>query len=318
MARRRLTSHSKLPDLTVSPTTRASRVLPTVGAQGVAGLLGLAPQDPPRTFAAFCDLVAGSRARMPRRLKQAAAFLVAHPDQVAFSPVARIAKDAAISGSAFVRLAQRAGYRGFSDLQSVFRQRLLARDDGVEPLGEGGTLDRCAEAMERSLRRLTEQDHSSMIERTVQLLMPAHTIFLVGQHQAALAVLVIGRSLTRANIRNVPLCGVPGFSGEELAFATAGDAAIMVVTSPPDTATIRLASRLEAMRIPTVLFADSRLHNPFDAATTCFEIAEEESIGLCGSPVLTCLATTIAVEVRTRRMRELALAPVPGELVREG
>src|SRR3954464_8513876 len=64
------------------------------------------------------------------RLQQIAEFVLDHPTDVALGTVAEVAQRAAVPPSAIVRFAHALGFGGFTDMQQVFRSRLVA---GVAP-----------------------------------------------------------------------------------------------------------------------------------------------------------------------------------------
>ena len=72
------------------------------------------------------DLLTVGGKKLPKRLAQVATFALANPDDIAFGTAASIAEQAHVQPSALIRFA-RHGYQGFSDLQSVFRDRLRKR-----------------------------------------------------------------------------------------------------------------------------------------------------------------------------------------------
>ena len=87
-------------------------------------------EAPPEDFDALRAAFAQRRGRLPKRLKQVAAFALAHPDEVAFGTAAGIAERAGVQPSTLVRLAQSLGYAGFSELQqkigrASWRERVL-------------------------------------------------------------------------------------------------------------------------------------------------------------------------------------------------
>ena len=79
---------------------------------------------PPQDFDALRARLIADGDNLPKRLRQAAAYAIDHPDEIAFGSAASIAARAHIQPSTLVRFAQALGYAGFSDLQRVFRSRL--------------------------------------------------------------------------------------------------------------------------------------------------------------------------------------------------
>ena len=88
--------------------------------------------NPPQEFGKLRDLILEARKTMPKRLAQVAAYTTEFPDDVAFGTVSRISEQAAVQPSTLVRFAQALGYRGFSELQAVFQQRLRDRPNNYE------------------------------------------------------------------------------------------------------------------------------------------------------------------------------------------
>src|SRR5258706_6535831 len=64
------------------------------------------------------------------RLQQIAEFVLDHPTEVALGTVAEVAERSGVPPSAIVRFAHALGFGGFTQMQQVFRSRLVA---GVAP-----------------------------------------------------------------------------------------------------------------------------------------------------------------------------------------
>jgi len=89
-------------------------------------------ESPPQEFSKLRDLIVEARKSMPKRLAQVAAYTIECPDDIAFGTVSRISEQAAVQPSTLVRFAKALGYQGFSQLQSVFQQRLRDRPNNYE------------------------------------------------------------------------------------------------------------------------------------------------------------------------------------------
>ena len=74
--------------------------------------------------------IAQRHAELPSRLQQVAEFVLDHPTDVAFGTVAEVASRTGVQPSAIVRFARAVGFNGFTEMQQVFRSRLVA---GVAP-----------------------------------------------------------------------------------------------------------------------------------------------------------------------------------------
>ena len=84
----------------------------------------MATTHPPHDFAELKDRLAHEGEALPRRLKQVAAALLKNPDEIALSTAAQLAEKMDVQPSTLVRFAQVLGFRGFSELQLLFRNRL--------------------------------------------------------------------------------------------------------------------------------------------------------------------------------------------------
>lgn len=80
---------------------------------------------PPRDFEALRASLVARSGRLSRRLAQVAQFFLNHPEEVAVSTLVRLADLAAVPPATITRFAKELGFQGFSDLQLVFRERLL-------------------------------------------------------------------------------------------------------------------------------------------------------------------------------------------------
>ncbi len=80
---------------------------------------------PPRDFEALRAALVARSGRLSKRLSQVAQFFLNHPEEVAVSTLVRLAELAHVPPATITRFAKELGFQGFSDLQLVFRERLL-------------------------------------------------------------------------------------------------------------------------------------------------------------------------------------------------
>src|SRR5688572_27106891 len=66
---------------------------------------------------------------MSPQLQRIAGFALEHPQDMALDTVASLARGAGVQPSAMVRFAQALGFGGFSEMQRVFRGRLVERSN---------------------------------------------------------------------------------------------------------------------------------------------------------------------------------------------
>ena len=271
----------------------------------------LAP--PPQDFGNLRDLIIETRDKMPKRLAQVAAFTIEFPDDIAFGTVGRIAAQARVQPSTLVRFAKALGYSGFSELQTVFQQRLRdrpsnydARLQAVDAHAEGlppamMLINGFSEAAARSIARLRERIKLETFEAAVEALARAETIYLIGQRRSYPITSYLGYVLGTLGIRNV-LAGAPnGTDRETLSFAGPRDAALAVGFTPYAPVTIDLVRQIERQNTPLVAISD----NPFSPLVlntkVWFEVVEGDFEGFRSLAATMTLAGALAVAVAERR-----------------
>src|SRR6478752_7801056 len=84
-------------------------------------------EGPSQDYDEFSERLAQRAGQLPKRLRQVAAFLTEHPDEMALGTAATVADRAGVQPSTLVRFAKALGYDGFSALQQVFRARIRER-----------------------------------------------------------------------------------------------------------------------------------------------------------------------------------------------
>ena len=253
----------------------------------------------PTSYHELCSWIEHRKATLPKRLREVAAFVLAHPDEIAFGPLAKLTEVARIPSSAFVRLAQSIGYRGFPELQAVIRTRLVASGERSAIRSADDDLSRYVRNMRNALQRLDERTSRSMISRAGCTLAGAETVFLLGQNDTALVALHIGHVLTAAGVRNISVCALPGAPDATLAFASAKDAAIVADLTTSDRMTAAQVAGLASRDVPLVLLTDSRMHPLASPAVPWFEVLEDLVPGTPSHALLECLIHAIVSEMRS-------------------
>jgi DNA-binding MurR/RpiR family transcriptional regulator len=192
----------------------------------------------PRNFEELRGLVAASQADLPKRLAQAAQYALAHPNEIALGTAASIAAAAYVQPSTLVRLARHLGYDGFSDFQSVFRERLKNRASTYEErlrkieMGAGGDsyegalLNGFLTAARRSIDSLSESINPAEFARCVSVLAEADTIYLVAKRRAYPLAAHMAYAFGKLRIKSVMVDSANGIDPEIVDMATPADAAV--------------------------------------------------------------------------------------------
>ena len=267
----------------------------------------------PGTFVALREALIDRQPRLPKRLAQVAAFAMAHPDEIAFGTAASIAQRAEVQPSTLVRFAQALGYGGFSDLQSVFRERLrdrvpsyeerlrALRDHSETALKVGILFEGFATAAEQSVRVLRDRLRPEALDAAVSLLAAADTIYLIGQRRSFPVTAYLNYAFGKLGVKNVLVGSGLGNDPETLSFATPADAAIAVSFTPYASATVDFAQRIAAKGTPLVVITDSPFSPLLPPAKAWFEVIEEDFEGF--RPMSATLALSMALAVGTAERR---------------
>ncbi|WP_182086677.1 MurR/RpiR family transcriptional regulator [Aureimonas sp. ME7] len=273
----------------------------------------LPPNAPPETFAELRERLANGDIRLPKRLKQVAAFALAQPDEIALGTVAKIAEDAGVQPSTLVRFGQALGFAGFTDLQAVFRERLRnhvsnydermlsLRARGHDAAKTAGFLDGLCEAASRSISAVHERTDLSVLDRAATILAGAETIYLLGQRRSFPVSSYLSYAFGTLGIRNTLIGSPLGTDTETMSFATTEDAVLAVSFTPYAASTIAHAQTAGEAGIPLVAFTDSPFSPLCAHASAWFEIVEADFQGFRSLSASLALAMTLVVAVADRR-----------------
>lgn len=254
-----------------------------------------------------------TREALPKRLAQVAAFAVEYPDEIAFGTVASIAEQALVQPSTLVRFAKEYGYSGFSEMQTVFQERLRERssnyDERLQVLGNCSNgapnpstlLDGFSSIAIRSVERLSERIDPIALEQAAKVLAEAQTIYLVGQRRSYPITSYMSYAFGKLGIKTELIGSPAGIDEEILSFATERDAAFAVSFTPYASAAVDYTRQLIKQNTPLVVVTDS----PFSPliADNCvwFEVVEADFAGFRSTTATMTLAMAITVSVAEYR-----------------
>ena len=274
----------------------------------------------PRDFESLRSTIIERKASMPKRLAQVAAFALGNPDEIAFGTTASIAAASEVQPSTLVRLAHHLGYEGFSDLQSIFRERLrertLSYEERLVTLEQASGDDEDANllsgfiaAANQSINRLAATVQSDTFTKAVNILAGAETIYLIAKRRSYPLTAHMTYAFSKLNIRHQIVASPNGVDPEMVQFATPKDAAIAASFSPYAADSLNQSQELADRGVPVIAITDSAFSPLAACATHWFEVAEADFAGfrsLSASMALT-MALPVAIAER-RRKRQHAKA----------
>ena len=244
------------------------------------------------------------------RLQQIAEFVLDHPTDVALGTVAEVAARSGVPPSAIVRFAHALGFGGFTEMQQVFRSRLVA---GVAPsykarlarmkheeksiLGRkpAAVLGRFVAEAQSALVTLSQSAHARELEAATAILAKARDIYLLGLGGSFPVATHLAYVLRKLGRRVMLLDGIGGSIHEQSHPASSEDAlvAISFRNYYPDTA--RLFPELVARGVPAISITDSLLSPIVEGAKVVFEIQDMPEPALRTLVAPMCLVQALAI-----------------------
>src|SRR5262245_36058967 len=267
----------------------------------------------PKDYQALRALIAQRGESLPKRLTQVAAYALENPDEIAFGTVASIAGNAEVQPSALVRFSRALGYQGFSELQEVFRSRLRERvlnyderlaqmrEHGIATARSGLVLDGFLEAAERSVTQFRDKADHAAIERAVDILARAETIYLIGLRRSFPVASYMSYALGKLGVRNILVDALAGFGPEQASFVTPRDAVLSTSFTPYASETVTLTNASRARGAKIVSITDSVFSPIAPTADVLLEIVEANFEGFRSVAATMALAMTLTVAVAGRR-----------------
>lgn len=244
----------------------------------------------PATFEALITEIHAQYDDLSKTNQQIAVYLTQNPNEVAMNSVNSIAEKQGIHPSSFVRFAQHFGFRGFKQLQGIFRQRLNTAAPGFETraqqmrarlaeTGESGVkghlLDLVANDL-ASLEQLVADIDERDLERAVDLLENADCIYLIGQLRSEPVVILLRYILTMLG-RRVVLIDAAGGLATHMG-KVIGDKDVLLAVSFRFYAkeVVNTVEDVASRGVPIIAITDSTLSPLAKSASVLFEVPERE------------------------------------------
>lgn len=247
---------------------------------------------------------------LPARLKAAVRFLVDHPADAAVGTVKTLADGAGVQPSVMVRLAQSLGYSGFSTMQAVFRDALLAQTQsyGERVRASASRQARTPREPDRLLRMLCDGAIESLqglrdgtpagtLGQAIALLAEARCMQVLGLRRAAPIAHYITYLLSRSRKRVRQLGTMPGMLDDEVDALDAGDLLIVISFQPFHPMAVAAHERALARGAKVLAITDSTLSPIAQRAHGVLQVHDAESGGFrsVASAMVLCHALAVGL-----------------------
>lgn len=267
-------------------------------------------ESTPHSFEDLKTLIASRYGDLPGRLQQIAEFALHHPNDMALGTVAAVASRAGVQPSAVMRFANSLGFEGFSDLQRIFRERLVAGSpsyrERIGAMRESRPGSRQGEAPDTILAQFAEEGMAALahlrdtigaadLARATGILAGAAEIYVLAQGRAFPVAFYLYYAMARLDLRVHLLDGIGGLLHEEARAAGKDDALVAVSFKEysPDVVAIVEEARSRGVRI--IGLTDSPLSPIARAAAMSFEVDQSPALPFRSLVAPMCLAQSLVV-----------------------
>jgi DNA-binding MurR/RpiR family transcriptional regulator len=269
----------------------------------------------PSPAATFDDLQADIGRRFPalsRQLQRIARFALDRPQDLALDTVAAAAGKVEVQPSAMVRFAQALGYAGYSDMQRIFRDRLVERSSSYR--------DRIASLRSRShagaqpravlrefvtdsianLSHLEEHIDPARMEAAVRMLAGGKRIHLLAQRRAFPVACYLAYGLAQLELPVALMDGVGGMVHEQARAVAANEVLVAVSFRNYSPDVLEIAADCHRRGIPVVVMTDSAVSPLARSATIAFDLGDAGDRPFRSLVEPMCLAQALVVSVGHR------------------
>ncbi len=205
------------------------------------------------------------------QLKKIAQFSLDDPNRFALETVVNISAAVGVQPSAMIRFAKSFGYSGFSDLQRVFKLRLIEGSPGAreqiydqhEELEHAARdnplsfLRDFADASAASLNWLKEDVSEAQLRKAIEMIDNARQIYVIGQRRAFPVSSYLSYGLTRLEYRCHLLDSVGGMTQQQAATMTNDDLLIAVSYAEYAKEVVEIVKDVHIRGIPVLTITDN-------------------------------------------------------------
>ena len=271
----------------------------------------------PRTYEDLRSLIARRHPELSDRLRRIAEFAVQHPNDMALKTVAVLANSIGVQPSSIIRFANGFGYDGFSEMQQVFRSRLVAEATpsyreriasmhGAQMRGKGNgsaggepaaVLSQFVADDIGALEELHDRTGERELAKAVALLAQAKSIHLLGQGRSFPVAFYLHYALSRLDLRAFLVDSLAGTAARQARMASREDVVIAISFKDYSPDVVTAVEEAVARKVPVIAITDSPLSPLAAGAKVCFEIAERRDRPFRSLVAPMCLAESLVVSL---------------------
>lgn len=232
--------------------------------------------------------IARRHTELSDRLQRIAQYAIDHPDDIALNTISTLATEIGVQPSSIIRFANAFGYGGFSEMQLIFRSRLVANASSgyrarivsahrgkAKPASSDdpvAVLTQEVDADIASLKELGQSADRALLRRAIALMSNANTIYIAAQGRSFPVAFYLAYALGRLEVRSHLVDGVGGLNKLVAQTMTPDDILIAISFrdySPDIVSVVDIASK---RGVPLIAVTDSPLSPIAAPAMVSFEI----------------------------------------------
>ena len=266
----------------------------------------------PRTYDDLRESISRRYAELPGRLRQIAEFALHHPNDMAFETVATISERAGVQPSSIIRFANSFGFPGFSDMQSLFRSRLVSgsptyreriaalrsarpQSNGTRNTSPSALLGQFVSNGIAALEHLHETVRTGEIDKAVRILGKAEDIFIVAQGRSFPVAFYLHYAFNRLDQRSHLIDGVGGLPRDRARLIRRSDALVAISFKDYAQDVVAIVEDCRARDVPVVAITDSPVSPIARDAAAFFETEDDMTQPFRSLVAPMCLAQTLVV-----------------------
>jgi DNA-binding MurR/RpiR family transcriptional regulator len=242
--------------------------------------------DSATTYEELKEAITRSYPDMSKQLQRIARFALEQPHDLALETVAALAERNQVQPSAVIRFANHLGYRGFSDMQQVFRGHLVERSasyrERIDHLRSKqangqrapiGVLHQLVGESVAELGALEESVREADLKAAVKLIAGADRIHVLAQRRAFPIAAYLAYALGQLELKTHLLDGAGGMLRENLRSIAKNDLLLVASFRNYSPEVIEAAGLCKNRGTPVVAITDGPLSPLVGTADVSFELA---------------------------------------------
>lgn len=250
------------------------------------------------------------------RLRQVAAYVLDHPNDMGLETLAVIADRCGVQASTIVRFAKAFGYDGASQMQRLFRNELInsapspsyaervrqfnQRSGDGHALTPEELLQEFATGNIIALEHLRETIDANALERSVDLMVQAKTIYLVGLRRSFPVSAYMAYALRHVDKPAHLIDGLAGMLVEQSSIISKSDLLFAISFRPYAKETADIVVAAKAAGATVIAISDSQLSPVSRDADVSFAVRDAEVRQFRSLTASLCLAQTLVISYAQR------------------